>query len=281
MAGTIGGNSAFGDGGAVGDTGVMRSEAVGGIARPAPPVLRAGGDGWPDLATRIREWVTWFGAGRLVGAAMSALAVCAAAVWLLRAPAPPIEMSIPVATTTVPATVAAGVLAGPSPGGASGEPGAGDVAGAGTIVVHVAGAVARPGVYHLATGARAVDAVTAAGGGTEAAHPDAVNLAAPLTDGDRLYVPRRDEVVGVPAGVTAAPTASGDGGAASAVAPPLDLNAATVDQLDALPGVGPATAAAIVAHRQQHGPFPSVDRLADVRGIGPAKLEALRTLVRV
>ncbi|MEY4174789.1 MAG: hypothetical protein RI900_1954, partial [Actinomycetota bacterium] len=98
--------------------------------------------------------------------------------------------------------------------------------------------------------------------------PDAINLAARLLDGQRVYVPRVGEAVPPGAGPEAP---SG----------PLDLNSATEEQLDDLPGVGPATAAAIVAHRDSNGPFGSVDDLGEVRGIGPAKLDALRGLVTV
>jgi competence protein ComEA len=146
------------------------------------------------------------------------------------------------------------------------------------IVVHVAGAVAMPGVHRLPVGARVMDAVVAAGGPAPDAHLDAVNLAAPLADGDRVNVPTVADAVEVPAGVTNAPASAGssDGGATSG---PVPINTATAEQLDALPGIGPATAAAIVAHREQHGPFISVEALADVRGIGPAKLEAIRPMV--
>ena len=143
------------------------------------------------------------------------------------------------------------------------------------LTVHVAGAVAAPGVYVLPAGARVVDAIAAAGGALPDGDPDALNLAAPVADGDRIAV-----------GTAGAPTAVGGGGishavAGSAPAGPLDVNTASAEQLDALPGVGPATAAAIVAHREANGPFASVDDLEEVRGIGPAKLDALRGLVTV
>jgi competence protein ComEA len=121
------------------------------------------------------------------------------------------------------------------------------------------------------------DAITAAGGALPEADLDAVNLAAPVIDGSRIYVPRVGEVV--PAVVAGGGGAgSGPGGSAAG---PVDLNTATAEQLDALPGIGPATARAIVTHRQANGPFRSVEDLLDVKGIGPAKLEQFRSLVTV
>jgi competence protein ComEA len=113
----------------------------------------------------------------------------------------------------------------------------------------------------------------AAGGGRADAALDQINLAQPLTDGVRIVVP----VVGqIPPPVT-----GGDGTGSAAPGQLIDLNTATPEDLDALPGVGPATAKAIVDHRTQNGPFRSVDDLLDVRGIGPAKLDAIRGLVTV
>jgi competence protein ComEA len=164
------------------------------------------------------------------------------------------------------------------------------------IVVHAAGAVARPGVHDVAAGARVADLVAAAGGLTDDADPDRINLAAPLRDGERVYVPRRGEAVApdvvagagdAPAGPAADGRGGGGGGGAEGgsggAGPParVDLNTADAAALEALPGIGPATAAAIIGHRAEHGPFASVDELQEVTGIGPAKLEQLRELVRV
>lgn len=148
-----------------------------------------------------------------------------------------------------------------------------------TLVVHAAGAVARPGVYRLPGGARVVDLVDAAGGPGPDADPARVNLAEPLADGARVYLPRLGEVPPPgPAPVAGSGGASGgsDGGSEGGL---VDLNTADEAALDELPGIGPATAAAIVAHRSANGPFAGVDELLDVRGIGPAKLEQLRPLV--
>lgn len=170
------------------------------------------------------------------------------------APAVPIERLLPSAASTstvVPAPAEAGTT---------------------DISVHAAGAVARPGVYALPIGARVGDLLDAAGGPASEADIDQVNLAARLSDGERIYVPRKGET----------PPTAATGGAATGPPPgPLDLNTATAEQLDALPGVGPSTAAAIVEHRSQHGRFRSVEQLLEVRGIGPAKLAALRSKVRV
>jgi competence protein ComEA len=138
------------------------------------------------------------------------------------------------------------------------------------LVVHVVGAVRRPGLYRLADGARIADALRRAGGATRRADVSLVNLAAPVSDGTQIVVPRR-------APVAAAPTGAGEPG--TTASGPLHLNTATVEQLDELPGVGPVTAEKIVEYREQHGAFSSVEDLDAIPGIGPARLEQLRELV--
>jgi competence protein ComEA len=140
------------------------------------------------------------------------------------------------------------------------------------LIVDVVGAVRAAGVVRMPAGARVFDAIAAAGGATADADVQQLNLAARLADGQRIAVPHRGE--------TLAP-ANGVDDATAAPPGPVDLNTASPEQLDALPGVGPATAAAIVRDRDEHGPFRSIDDLARVRGIGPAKLEQLRDLVAV
>lgn len=221
------------------------------------------------LLQRARTWLQWVGPGRVAVSSLAVLAVLAAAYWLVRPPAATTESTLPytagVGSSTpesnpVPSIVEAASSLPPSTTLTE-------------LVVHVAGAVAHPGVYRVAPGSRVIDAVDQAGGLAGDAQPDAVNLAAPIADGERVYVPRVGEAVPVASSVVSEVSNAPRG--------PVNLNDAGVDELDQLPGVGPATAAAIIAHREQHGPFASVDDLADVRGIGPAKLEALRGLVTV
>ena len=142
------------------------------------------------------------------------------------------------------------------------------------IVVHVTGAVARPGLYRLKEGSRVADAIARAGGATGKADTAAVNLAAPLADGIQVLMPSR---VAGGAGAAAAAGGSGAGGAGSGV--PISLSSATIAELDTLPGVGPVTAQKIVDHRAAHGAFSSVDDLDAIPGIGPARLGQLRGLV--
>lgn len=134
------------------------------------------------------------------------------------------------------------------------------------LVVDVAGAVHRPGLYHLAAGTRIADAVAAAGGATRRADVTLVNLAAPLADGEQVLVPVRG-------------AAAASGGGVPSPTAPLDLNTATAVQLDTLPGVGPTTAQKIIDYRQTNGPFRSVDDLEAVPGIGPSKVAQLKGLV--
>jgi competence protein ComEA len=133
------------------------------------------------------------------------------------------------------------------------------------LVVHVVGAVRRPGLYRLPDRSRISDAVKRAGGPTRRADLSAVNLAAPVADGLQVVVPARE----APGRAGGEPPSSGPQG-------PVRLNTATLEELDALPGVGPVTAQKILDYRQQHGAFASIDELDAIPGIGPARLEQLR-----
>lgn len=138
--------------------------------------------------------------------------------------------------------------------------------------VHVAGAVHRPGLYRMPPGSRVDDAIRLAGGATADADLNSLNLATKVKDGDKVLVPQRGQ-------------SQGAGEAAAAGGPSqtqqINLNTATAEQLDALPGIGPALAQRIVAYREQHGGFRTVDELQKVPGIGPAKFEQVKDLVTV
>ena len=138
------------------------------------------------------------------------------------------------------------------------------------VVIDVAGAVRHAGLYRLRSGSRVDDAIAAAGGPTAKAQLDSVNLAAPVADGEQIVVPAR----GV-AGVAAASAPA----AGSSPSAPLDLNSATLDELENLPGIGPVTAQKILDYRQAHGAFHAVAELEGVPGIGPAHMAQLKGLV--
>jgi competence protein ComEA len=220
-------------------------------------------------------------AGAIALAVVAALAVLVTILTLVRdKPAPVMSAKLPPvekASTASPRSSA-------SP--AAGQPAGSDR----PVVVSVVGLVRTPGLVTLAPGARIADALQAAGGAVDGADTIGLNMARPLGDGEQI-------VVGL-APISVQPTALGSSVASGSAPAPgasapvsgsvkpkagevLNLNTATVQQLDTLPGVGPVTAAAIVAWRQANGKFTSVDQLADVDGIGPARLEKLRALVHV
>jgi competence protein ComEA len=159
----------------------------------------------------------------------------------------------------------AGSAAAPPAGIAVSENG-GDGDRGGRAVVHVAGAVRRPGVYRMAAGARVEAAVRRAGGATRRADLGAVNLAAEVQDGRQILVPRKGPGGGIAAGVAPEP----------AEGQPLNLNTATLEQLDTLSGVGPATAQKILDAREERGGFASIEELGEIPGIGDARLATLR-----
>jgi competence protein ComEA len=226
----------------------------------------------------LRAWLLWFGLTRLIVSAFAVLAVGAGGFWLLRAPPTAVESTLPYAKGSSGQSAAASTTIASL--GSGSVPSAAPVATSvpAIIVVHVAGAVVAPGVYELPATSRLHQAITAAGGLAGDADRDALNLASLLRDGDRVFVP----LVGQATPAVVAPTGGSNAGSSATAGPagPVDLNRATAADLDGLPGVGPATAAAIIAYRDQQGPFATVDDLLKVRGIGPAKLDAMRSLVR-
>lgn len=224
--------------------------------RPGPPSERTA----PDVI----GWLRWIGPRKVASSVGVVVAVAIIGWWLVK-PNPPdatAHLSRVDGTSAASPDVSAAAASSLAP--------TADVPTL-DVVVHVAGSVSTPGVYTLASGSRVVDAVAAAGGALPRARVDALNLAAALRDGEQIYVPAIGEVVNAPAAATASTGSSF----------PLDLNAATIEQLDQLPGVGPATANAIIARRTEIGRFVSVDDLLEVPGLGPAKVAAIRGLVTV
>jgi competence protein ComEA len=282
------------------------AEPPGGSGGPFPGAVEPPGRGWPygpagDLARpgpprtwrdRLDDVTASAPSPARVALAAGGLALAGLIGWrLLAPPPPPPEMTLPFADQALAPAGAGGPAArdgdgdpaaGPrgAPGPGAGAPAPGSAPGGGpageTVIVHVAGAVAEPGVQRLPAGARVVDALEAAGGPLPEADLARVNLAAVLVDGQQVYVVRPGEIPPTPV-----PGAGAGGPAGGTPAAPVDVNRAPAALLEELPGVGPTTAAAIIAHREQHGPFASVDDLLEVRGIGEAKLEQLRGLVTV
>ena len=236
-----------------------------------PPGLPAGPVGWGGPLERLGDRLrAWRGDPRLGIAALLVVALVAGVVWYRLgvssssadsgggAPAP---ATVPVAPRSGPAG-ATTTTSGPSE----------------DVTVHVAGAVARPGVYELDSDARVIDAVESAGGGVPEADLDRLNLAEKLVDGERVLVqkvgdPTAPAAVGVPA-----PSGTGSTGAPAG---PVNVNAATQAELETLPGIGPALAQSIIAERDRRGGFRAVNELRSVRGIGDKRFADLEPLVTV
>ena len=231
---------------------------------------------------RLTDLIRWIGFSRILASAFGVIVMVVGVWWVARVPPPPPESSIQFASSTI----AVGLVA----------PGLGNVASpasaAARITIYVSGEVVKPGVYVLLPTARIIDALQAAGGATSAADLVVVNLAAPLVDAAQVFIPRigstpRVKLPRPRAGInlpTAGSTVIGGGSGSesgSAVSGIVDLNSASLSDLDSLPGVGPSTAQAIIDYRVANGPYASVDDLLKVRGIGPSKLAAMRVRVRV
>ena len=246
----------------------------------------------PEHAERAARW-------SLPGPAVMvlvllAVAACAAigVAALVRTPELPAPQTVPLAASTAPddgavgAAEQPGTVPAPTTGaGPAGSGAAAEAAPPGTVVVHVVGQVLEPGVVELDAGARVADAVQAAGGLTGEADTARVNLARTLVDGEQVVVPRPGEEL--PADTGPPPESGSDGAATGSRASagggdqPLDLNAATAADLEALPGIGPVLSERVVEWRDQHGRFSSVEELREVSGIGDAMMQRLRPLVRV
>ena len=239
------------------------------------PATRAGGGSEPASVRRDgREGTPW---GCLVGL-LALLAVAGAALAVFVA----WPRSVPARS----ASTISGVLSVASAVPSAAVDGAGSVPGdpfadptqpvQSTVVVHVAGEVRHPGIVRLPAGSRVVDAVEAAGGLKRGGAWGGVNLARILSDGERVEVGSAAPVEGSAAGGAARAVPEAGGPSA-----PFDLNTATAEQLDTLPGIGPVTAGKILTWRSEHGRFSVVDELGEVSGIGPKTLEELRPHVRV
>ena len=207
-----------------------------------------------------------------VMAALALIAVVASVGWLLRAKAVPIAVAAAPATATIsvpsatPSTLASATPT-PSPPVTA------------TILVHVIGAVVSPGLLKLPQGARVADALAAAGGLRSDADPAELNLAAVVSDGSQIVIGTKSAPRGE---VREGSTSSGAGSAGAATAAAvIDLNTATLAQLDTLPGVGPVTAQAILDYRTKHGRFTKVEELQEVDGIGTKTYAQIAPHVRV
>jgi competence protein ComEA len=192
--------------------------------------------------------------GLVVGILVLAIAGGGAMLWLNRPRPAPIEVITPVPSPTQEPRSS------PTPA---------------PLRVYISGAVRRPDVYLLPSGSIVKEALAAAGGPTDEADLDRLNLAMELRDQQQVYVPRRGEAV--PAVV---PPGGADPGGASAGGP-ININTATIEELDALPGVGPAIAGRIVDYREAYGPFTTIEEITNVRGIGPATFEEIKERIAV
>jgi competence protein ComEA len=223
---------------------------------------------------RLTDFIHWIGLSRILASAFGVVVMVVGVWWVVRVPPPPPEASIPFATTSVASNTATSSA----------------IPSSANITVYVSGEVVKPGVYVLLAIARVIDALQAAGGATNHADLVVVNLAAPLVDAAQVFIPRMGSTprvtlprphAGINLPIAGGGAGAGAGGSATSAAGIVDINSATLSDLDALPGVGPSTAQAIIDYRVANGPYASVDDLLNVRGIGPSKLAAMRARVRV
>jgi competence protein ComEA len=212
------------------------------------------------IAERVEEHLGSLRRRERAGLAVLAVVVVAGAVfWYVRSLPRPVTIS----AGGGPAVSGAAPAVSPSPSPA-------------VLYVHVAGRVHHPGVYQLHQGDRVIDAIRAAGDAKPNADLRSVNLAALLTDGEQIILWKRGG-----AGSVASTGGGGGSPGAGSSSQPINLNTATLDQLESLPGIGPALGQRIIDYREQNGPFASVDDLVNVSGIGDKRLEDLRPLVTV
>ncbi len=235
---------------------------------------------------KVQATIKWFGLSRLIGSVLSLIAVALAGWWLLRVPPPPPEDSIPIAST---ATTLSFAVSSPQKIELDKEL---DTELdtklvrelATELTVHIAGAVKTPGVYQLQVGARINDGVVAAGGATAQADLDSVNLAMLLSEGEQIYIPKRNDkphIIVQPRFTSSSNLNSSNSATNNELQISININTATAIELEQLAGVGPSTAKAIIEFRQKNGGFKTVEDLLNVRGIGPAKLSEILPQARV
>ncbi len=236
------------------------------------------------LEEKCSHFIKWYGPARAFATAGSVAVVCVGAWWLLRAPAPPLENSLPLVSIASASDSSSSSVVGAIPSTT--------LVGVREVIVHVAGSVMKPGVYRLKPNARVIDAVNAAGGVTPNADTAAVNLALPLLDAEQVYIPARSSqkphttvavrrkpptAVGSPSSTSAAVTVGATPTTIKSAF--ININTATALELEALPSVGPSTAKAIVSFRTKNGPFSKAEDLLKVPGIGDGKLAAMKPFV--
>jgi competence protein ComEA len=214
----------------------------------------------------IRERLDTLSRGELAGLAVIVVAVLAGAgLWYSRSLPKPIQVAVtPAASPVAPVSGSASA----TPTGAP-------------LIVDVTGWVKAPGVYEFDPGARVIDAVDRAGGPRDGADLSLLNLAAPLTDGQQILVPKEGAAPAAPGTVPGAAPGTVPGAAPGTTGTQVNINTADATALETLNGVGEVLAAAIVTYRDEHGPFTSVDQLEEVPGIGPSTLEELRDQVTI
>lgn len=227
---------------------------------------RAGSDQWPSIRdgerSRLMERASagLVVVGRVVGDHRGLVAVVGAGLLAVALVAAALIVRTSAGVSPVGAT--ATVVTVPAATTSTTQPG---------LVVQAAGAVRSPGVHRMPTGSRVVDLLERAGGPTLDLDLDRLNLAAALIDGQRVWFPRAGEP---------APATAGPGGVPGSPAPStIDINQATVEQLDTLPGIGPVLASAIVTERERHGRFADVDALSRVKGLSRTRIDAIREFV--
>ena len=236
------------------------------------------------LEEKCSHFIKWYGPARAFATAGSVAVVCVGAWWLLRAPTPPLENSLPLVSIASASDSSLSSVVGAIPSTT--------LVGMREVIVHVAGSVMKPGVYRLKPNARVIDAVNAAGGVTASADTAAVNLALPLLDAEQVYIPARSSqkphttvavrrkppaTVGSPSSTSAAAIVGATQTTIKSAF--ININTASALELEALPSVGPSTAKAIVTFRTKNGPFSKAEDLLKVPGIGDGKLAAMKPFV--